>query len=127
MWRQGEVFIAAIDTIPGDGIRRPGWVLAEGEATGHSHQLERSGATERLERGETLYLRVLAESATVIDQQHRSITLPRGLYRVWKPRAYSYEVVRRDAKRDSENASRRRQTKRTGERLLSAVAVSIGR
>jgi hypothetical protein len=126
MWRHGDVFIAAIDAIRGDVIRRPGWVLVEGEETGHGHRLDRSGAAERLDRGETLYLRVLAETATVIDQQHRPIILPRGLYRVWKQRAYSYEVVCRDAKGDTEKAKKRRQTKRMGEQLLSAVAVSIG-
>ena len=75
MWRHGDVFIDAIDAIPGDAIRRPGWVLDEGEATGHSHRMDRSETADRLERGGTLYLRVLAEAATVIDRQHRPITL----------------------------------------------------
>jgi hypothetical protein len=126
-WKHGDIFIATIDAIPGDVLRRPAWVLVEGEATGHSHRLDRSGVAERLERGETLYLRVLAEGATVIDQRHRPITLPRGLYQVWKQRDYSPGVPRKDAKGDAEIFKKRRLTRRMREPLYSAVAVSIGR
>jgi hypothetical protein len=126
MWMHGDMRIAAIDAIPGDMIRRPGWVLVDGEATGHSHRLDRSGAADRLERGETLYLRVLAEAATVIDRQHRSITLPRGLYRVWMQRAYSPEVICRDGKGTAGYSKKQRSRRRMGEPLFSAVAGSTG-
>ncbi len=126
MWLHGDVFISPVDAIPGDVIRRPGWVLAEGEATGHSHRLDRSGAAERLERGETLYLRVLAETATVIDPQDRPITLPRGLYRVWKRCAYSPEMICRDATGNGGDSKKRRLRRRMREPLFSAVAGSIG-
>jgi hypothetical protein len=95
------MFITAIEAIPGGEIRRPGWVLLEGEATGHSHRLDRSGAAERLDRGETLYLRVLPDRATVLDQRQRPITLPRGLYQVWKPRVCPPEVSPNDAQGDA--------------------------
>ncbi len=94
MWRHGDVFIAAVDAIPGDAVHRPGGVLAEGEATGHSHRIERPGTAELLERGGTLYLRVVAETATVIHQEHRPITLPQGHYRVWQQREYSPTIIR---------------------------------
>jgi hypothetical protein len=125
MWRHGDVFIAAIDVIPGDMVRRPGWVLVEGEATGHSHRLDRSGAAERLDRGETLYLRVLADRATVIDHRHRPITLPRGLYQVWKPRVDSPGAVRNDAQGDAERFQTRRLTRRIRGPYLAVVAGSI--
>ena len=121
MWRHGDVFITTIDVIPGDVVRRPGWVLVEGEATGHSHRLDRSGAADRLERGETLYLRVLAERATVIDSEHRSMTLPRGLYQVWKPRESSQLAARTDAKRDAENFKTRRSMRRIRGPYVSVV------
>lgn len=94
MWRHGDVFIAAVDRIPGGAVRRAGWVLAEGEATGHSHRIERPETVELYERGGMLYLRVVAESATVIHQEHRPITLPRGTYRVWQQREYSPREIR---------------------------------
>ena len=121
MWRHGDVFIAAIDAIPGDGVQRPGWVLLEGEGTGHNHRLDRSGVVDRLDQGERLYVRVLAERATVIDHRHRPITLPRGLYQVWKPRVYSSEAGRNDVQGDAERFKTRRLTRRMRGPLLSAV------
>jgi hypothetical protein len=108
MWRHGDVFIIAIDAIPGGELRRPGWVLVEGEATGHSHRLDRSGAAERLDRGETLYLRVLPERATVLDHRDRPITLPRGLYQVWKPRECPPGTNRSGAQGGEESCRSRR-------------------
>jgi hypothetical protein len=95
MWRQGDVFIAPIPAVPKGAARRPGVVLVEGELTGHSHRLARPDAGELLERGGNLYLRVLADSATIIHQEHRAITLPRGTYRVWGQREYSPDEIRR--------------------------------
>jgi hypothetical protein len=94
MWRHGDVFIVAVEAIPDGAVRRTGWVLAEGEATGHSHRIERPETVELYERDGMMYLRVVAESATVVHQEHRAITLPRGTYRVWQQREYSPEAIR---------------------------------
>ena len=51
MWRHGDVFIAAVEAIPDGAVRRTGWVLAEGEATGHSHRIERPETVELLRAG----------------------------------------------------------------------------
>jgi hypothetical protein len=110
MWRHGDMFIAAIDAIPGDEVKRPGWILVDGEATGRSHRLDRSGAAERLDRGERLYLRVLAERATVLDHRDRPITLPRGLYQVWKPRMCPPGTTPNDKRGGAENSPTRRMT-----------------
>jgi hypothetical protein len=88
MWRQGDVFIAPTSEIP-DGAERLGHcVLAEGELTGHSHRIDQPGAAELFERSDNLYLRVLAESAMVVHDEHHSITLLRGCYRVWRQREF---------------------------------------
>jgi hypothetical protein len=94
MWRHGDVFIAAVEKIPDEAVRRAGTLLAEGEATGHSHRIERPETVELYERGGLLYLRVVAESARVIHQEHRPIELPRGTYRVWQQREYSPREIR---------------------------------
>jgi hypothetical protein len=94
MWRHGDVFIAAVKGIPRGAVRRAGTLLAEGEATGHSHRIERPETVELYERGGLLYLRVVAESAQVIHQEHCPITLPRGTYRVWQQREYSPREIR---------------------------------
>ena len=94
MWRQGDVYIAPARAVPERAVRRPNCVLAEGEVTGHSHRIDTPGAAELFAAGPTLYLRVLARSATVVHDEHGPITLPRGTYRVWRQREYSPEAIR---------------------------------
>lgn len=94
MWRHGDVLIAEVDAIPPQATRLPHCVLAEGELTGHSHRVDGSGVAELFAFGSDQFLRVHADSARIIHQEHRTITLPRGLYRVWQQREYSPEVIR---------------------------------
>jgi hypothetical protein len=94
MWRHGDVLIAVIETLPPQATRRPGAVLAHGEITGHSHRIAGPGTAELWELGGMLYIKVVAEAATVVHEEHRPITLPRGLYRVWQQREYTPQAIR---------------------------------
>ena len=94
MWRHGDVFIAAVKSIPGDARMRPQPVLAYGELTGHSHRIEDPDAAQMYESGATLFLDIKADSATVVHQEHKPITLPRGFYRVWQQREYAPRELR---------------------------------
>lgn len=64
MYRHGDVFVQYVNTIPSDARRvEPGprgYVIAEGEATGHAHTLEATPDVEMYEKDGTLYCRVLA-------------------------------------------------------------------
>jgi hypothetical protein len=93
MWRHGDVLIAQADSIPVGARPLPHCILAEGELTGHSHRIEGSGVAELFEFGGERFLKVLAESARVIHQEHQTITLPRGTYRVWGQREYTPEAI----------------------------------
>jgi hypothetical protein len=95
MWRQGDVFIAPVRTIPRGARLRPGGVLVEGELTGHSHRVADLRTAEVLQDGDQLFLRVLADAATIVHQEHGPISLSRGTYRVWGQREYSPEAIRR--------------------------------
>jgi hypothetical protein len=95
MWRQGDVFLAPVRSVPAAAKARPGGVLVEGELTGHSHRVADPRTADLLEAGDDLFLRVLAEAATIVHQEHGPITLPRGTYRVWGQREYSPEAIRR--------------------------------
>jgi hypothetical protein len=95
MWRQGDVLISAIATIPARATKRPDCVLAEGELTGHSHRIDQPLTAELFEHRGTLYLRVLASEAKVVHQEHGPITLPQGIYTVWQQREYTPESERR--------------------------------
>ena len=75
-------------------MRKHHCVLAEGEVTGHTHRIEEPGAAELLECGGTLYLRVIADRATVVHQEHRPLALPHGEYRVWQQREYTPQAIR---------------------------------
>ncbi|WP_406695656.1 hypothetical protein V5E97_32090 [Singulisphaera sp. Ch08] len=94
MWRQGDVLISAVEAIPPGATCLPHCVLAEGEVTGHSHRVEGVGVADLLADGEERFLRVNASTVRIVHQEHGTITLPRGLYRVWQQREYTPEAIR---------------------------------
>src|SRR5690606_28967323 len=84
MYRHGDVLVAPVDEIPSEARKRPNCILAEGEITGHSHRIDEPGAAELYADGGQLYLRVLADRATLVHDEHHPISLPQGIYRVWR-------------------------------------------
>ena len=95
MWRHGDVFIEAVKSIPKAAKQLPHCVLAEGEITGHCHEIREPDTAELWRSGNSLYLRVLAKRATVIHQEHDEIQLPKGHYRVWIQREYEPKAPQR--------------------------------
>jgi hypothetical protein len=91
MWRQGDLFIAPIRTLPRPTTVLKHGVLLEGEATGHCHCVEDLGDVEVHQQNEDLYLRVVAATARIVHPEHGPITLTRGMYRVWRQREYTPE------------------------------------
>ena len=94
MWRHGDVLIAEVDAIPEQGQQQKNTVLAYGEVTGHSHCIAETGAAYVWDSNGSLFLNVVADEATVVHEEHKPITLPHGLYRVWMQREYSPEEIR---------------------------------
>ena len=95
MWRQGDVLLAPIDTIPENVTRRSDLVLAEGEITGHRHRISEENAAELwADENGILYLKIIAPTATLIHDEHKTISLQQGLYRVWRQREYTPERPR---------------------------------
>lgn len=95
LWRQGDVFLITTSSLPlaGRVERRP--VLAEGELTGHAHRLEDPASGRVFSVGADLYLEVLAQTATIVHEEHGPVTLPRGGYAVRIQREYSPQEIRR--------------------------------
>jgi hypothetical protein len=62
-------------------------IIAEGEATGHKHEVT-SGDAELYQEGEILYLRVNSETAELTHQEHKTLTLPKGDYKIEIQREY---------------------------------------
>jgi hypothetical protein len=94
LYRHGDVLVMTVDEIPAKAKRRSHLVLAHGEMTGHSHRIAERGAAEVYELGGETFLRVTKEPATLIHDEHASISLPLGSYRFWKQREYSPEAIR---------------------------------
>ena len=96
MYRQGDVLIIRTNTKPsGTEIKRDKdrIVLAYGEVTGHAHAI--------LERDAVLWdngkgVRILAakEPLKLQHEEHATIVIPPGNYRVIQQREYSPEAIR---------------------------------
>jgi hypothetical protein len=86
MVRQGDLLIVKVGSIPEKAIKKAGRVLAEGEATGHLHELDNGVVYEH--KG-TLFFRVSETStATLTHQEHGPVTFKAGEYKVIRQREY---------------------------------------
>jgi hypothetical protein len=95
LWRQGDVFLMAVPVLPTSGRVARRTVLAEGEITGHAHRLQDPSTGHVFSVGNELFLEVLAETATIVHEEHGPVTLPRGGYAVRIQREYSPQEIRR--------------------------------
>ncbi|NJM48711.1 MAG: hypothetical protein HC860_23210 [Alkalinema sp. RU_4_3] len=93
-FRQGDVLLVRAEPLDNQNPRHlPHLVLAEGEATGHKHQIT-SGAAELIERNGILFLRVLSETATLSHEEHSQIQIPQGTWMVRIQREYEPTGIR---------------------------------
>lgn len=124
MYRQGDVLLVAVRPAIAKGIKRgkdlrecaegtkpKRVVLAYGEVTGHAHVVSSGKETGRgrgtvelfegLEgldvSGAAVVLRVAGRAAELRHEEHRTIVLPRGTYRVIRQREYSPTAIRQVA------------------------------
>lgn len=85
MYRQGDVLIVSVDSIP-TGAKpiartKRGVVLAEGEVTGHAHRIPSRSATLYHSESDARYMRVTAPVA-LNHEEHSTVKIPAGNYRV---------------------------------------------
>jgi len=86
MKRQGDLLIVKIDKIPEDAVKHNSRILAEGETTGHVHELD-SG--EVYEKAKVLYFRVTqGKNAMLKHPEHGVVTFESGEYKVIRQREY---------------------------------------
>lgn len=93
LYRHGDVLIESVRTIPKTAEKLKHTILAEGEVTGHCHRIKERGSAEMLRVRGRIFLRVSAESATVVHEEHAPIELPAGNYRVWRQREYTPQRI----------------------------------
>ena len=101
MYRQGDVLLVPIDKLPGTAgpvnLRDEACriILAEGEATGHAHAIASLSARLLGHDIERRFLEVLAEGGVDLShEEHATVHLPKGHYRVIRQREWFYEANR---------------------------------
>lgn len=97
-FRQGDVFITRINKLPENltpSKREKGRIiLAHGEATGHAHAISEKKAKAFRDEADVSYLDIATALAEVQHEEHATVHLPRGHYRVIRQREYSPESIR---------------------------------
>lgn len=86
-YRQGDVVICVGVKIPKAAKKLSHRVLAEGEVTGHKHQITEGDATLYEHEG-TLFLRVESDTATLTHEEHGPMVLPKGDFAIRIQREY---------------------------------------
>jgi hypothetical protein len=83
--RQGDVLIKPIQVVKGEPLSH--LVLAEGEVTGHKHQIT-EGVAELYQQELTLYLRVVSDTAILSHEEHGPVQIPQGDWAIHIQREY---------------------------------------
>jgi hypothetical protein len=103
MYRQGDVLIAPIGSLP-TGLEKVARengraVLAHGEVIGHAHAIKDKRATLfRDPELAAMFLTVTGDEPVALEHdEHSTIDLPPGPYRVIRQREYSLEEIHRVA------------------------------
>lgn len=89
MYRQGDVLIMKVDNLPkGAEVKDTGnrVVLAWGEVTGHAHAIDARFAKMYTAEGQN-FIRV-EPGAELVHEEHSTIALTPGVYRVIQQREY---------------------------------------
>lgn len=99
-YRQGDVLIERISSLPKNRkpvAREHGKViLAHGEVTGHAHAIADNhvAQTASADHPGVTFLEVSEAMAALKHEEHATIELPPGEYRVTRQREYSPEEIR---------------------------------
>jgi len=100
-YRQGDVLIMAADGLPAGLAAVPRdrgrVVLAEGEVSGHAHAIADREATLYEGDGHERFLNV-SSPVTLSHEEHDTIDLPPGIYRVVRQREYAPKPSNGDAR-----------------------------
>ncbi len=96
MYRQGDLLFVETETVPEGAENVPSGVIAEGEITGHTHRI-RPGKQAVLQlAAEMMYISSL-QGCHVDHQEHHTIDLPAGTFKVQRQREYEPEGWRQVA------------------------------
>ena len=90
MYRQGDILIVESEINP--NARKVNHnILAKGETTGHAHRLD--GDVQVYEMGMNLFFSA-EDAVPLVHEEHETIIIPEGSYRVIRQREFGEEVIR---------------------------------
>ena len=95
IYRQGDVLIVRVESIPENLVKTKKVTLALGEVTGHHHSIlsENVVGFADVETALAKYIEV-KEAATLTHQEHDPITLPKGTYKAIIQKEYEPGALR---------------------------------
>ena len=97
MYRQGELLFKKISKEQFQGFKGEKLnhrVIAEGETTGHKHELN-NGILYKQRWNNTLFLEISKEGAILTHPEHKPITFEQGFFEVITQREYTEQGIRK--------------------------------
>ena len=92
MYRQGDVLIVEAERNLQNAKRQRDNVLVYGEATGHAHRVEGEAAiVMETPKGKAIDA---SKAFQVVHEEHDTIEIPEGFYRVIRQREYDEKAIR---------------------------------
>jgi hypothetical protein len=91
-YRQGDILIEEVETLPIVLKQKEDLVIVRGEVTGHSHKLT-GGVIWIEESSGEMYLD-LSSPQKLIHEEHEAIEIPEGKYKVIRQREYDEKEIR---------------------------------
>lgn len=92
LYRQGDVLLVRVEKFPELAKKLPSATVALGEATGHHHTFERGATLMGLD--DQVWV-VATEPAPLVHQEHSTILVEPGIYKVRVQREYEPEEGQR--------------------------------
>ena len=87
MIRQGDLLFVSIEEIEASATEDTSGILARGEATGHTHMIRPGQRAAMMVAAGIVYINAMQECA-VDHQEHKTVMLPSGKWRVNRQREY---------------------------------------
>lgn len=88
-YQQGDVILEVIEKLPTFNLKNHDKILAKGEVTGHTHRVDLADVNVLMAEDGTLYCEA-KEEFTVIHEEHKPLTLPKGTYKIRKVLEYDH-------------------------------------
>lgn len=95
-FRHGDLLLQSTSGVPAHAVKLPHRVLLEGEATGHAHRVDQGilweaggNGAEYWQAGIGERWLTLREPARLTHEEHRTLQVPAGCYRVVRQREYT--------------------------------------